>query len=238
MCFARLAGEAQSNLMEGGTTDDTRTVQRRYRWLFAYQVNGDLRFISHHDMLRFFRRALVRAGIAVRWSQGFNPHPRMSIPVPRPVGVASRAEYLVVETDTDLVLDATLLRLQQHIPPDIQLTRVEPLALGASVVPQLVRYELDPGEASTEDLQKRITEILSATTLPVDRRDADPRQVKKIDVRPYVDVLKLEDGVVTFTLRYTERGTAKPSEIAALLGFDPNSINHRICRTEIQWRSN
>jgi len=223
--------------MEGGTSDGKPAVQRRYRWLFAYHVNGDIRFISHHDMLRFFRRALVRADIAVRWSQGFNPHPRISIPVPRPVGVASRAEYLVVETDTDLVLDETLLRLQKHIPPEIQLQTVAALAPGASVVPEFVHYELDPGEVSTVDLQQRITELLSAESLPVDRKHADPRQVKKIDVRPYVDVIKLKDGKVEIILRCTEQGTARPSEIAALLGFDPGSINHRICRTEIKWRA-
>lgn len=222
--------------MEGGISDDTPQTPPRFRWLFAYQVDGDIRFISHHDMLRFFRRALVRADMPVRWSQGFNPHPRISIPVPRPVGVSSLAEFLVVETEKDLDPDDALHRLQEHISPTIRLTGLRRLAPAASLVPEVVRYQLDAGDAPPDTLRLRMSEILNAATLPVERRGADARIVKKIDVRPYVDVISLKGAIVEFSLRYTERGTAKPSEIAALLGFDPNSINHRICRMEIQWR--
>jgi len=223
--------------MEGVTSDGARSQTQRFRWLIAYQVDGDIRFISHHDMLRFFRRALVRADIPVRWSQGFNPHPRISIPVPRPVGVASLAEFLVFETQTELHPAETLLRLQKHIPPTIQLTGMERMVAGSSPVPTLVHYELDAGDTPPEVLRLRMNEILAAKALPVERRDADARHVKTVDVRPYVDVLCLEDAVVKFTLRCTERGTAKPSEIAGLLGFNPNFVNHRIRRTQIQWRS-
>ena len=74
----------------------------RHRWVFAFQVDGDLRFVSHHDMLRLFRRALARAEVPMRFSQGFNPHPRMSLPLPRPVGMASETEALMIETECDV----------------------------------------------------------------------------------------------------------------------------------------
>lgn len=223
--------------MEGGRTEESRTSPRRYRWLFAYEVDGDLRFLSHHDTLRMFRRALARAEIPVRWSEGFNPHPRLSIPIPRPVGVASRAEYLVIETREPLVADDALRRLQEHVPPLIRLTGFEALPPGAALVPARVCYELDPADAPHDLLRARIAKVLGAETLPVERRDAEGRPGKVIDIRPYVEELQLEGGRVSLTLAQNERGTARPAEVAALLGFDPRSINHRICRTRVEWRT-
>ena len=74
--------------------------QARYRLRIDFSVDGDIRFLGHRDMLRLFARAVVRSafgGLAVRYTQGFNPHPRLSIPLPRPVGIASDAECLVLE---------------------------------------------------------------------------------------------------------------------------------------------
>ena len=77
--------------------DQGRAAERtgRCRCALEYTIGGDLRFISHRDTLRLFQRAVARAALPVRFTEGFNPHPRMMIPLPRPVGVASQAETLV-----------------------------------------------------------------------------------------------------------------------------------------------
>ncbi|MBW7991664.1 MAG: DUF2344 domain-containing protein, partial [Planctomycetes bacterium] len=55
--------------------------------VIKFRIGGPLRFISHAQTLSVFQRACVRAGIEIRYSQGFNPRPRLSLPLPRPVGV-------------------------------------------------------------------------------------------------------------------------------------------------------
>ena len=62
-------------------------------------------------MMRLFRRAVVRAGLPVSYSQGFNPHARISAPLPRPVGMASQAELVMVWMTEPVELDAALERL-------------------------------------------------------------------------------------------------------------------------------
>ena len=66
-----------------------------------FRIAGAMRFLSHAETSRVLQRACVRAGIAVRYSQGFNPHPRLSLPLPRPVGVESEDELLVVKLCDD-----------------------------------------------------------------------------------------------------------------------------------------
>ena len=60
-----------------------------------------MRFLSHAETARVLQRACVRAAVPVRYSEGFNPHPRLSLPLPRPVGVESEDELLVVRLCED-----------------------------------------------------------------------------------------------------------------------------------------
>ena len=64
--------------------------------LVKFRIWGNLRFLSHAETMSVFQRACVRAGIPVRHSEGFNPRPRMSLPLPRSVGVESDDELLVL----------------------------------------------------------------------------------------------------------------------------------------------
>jgi hypothetical protein len=45
----------------------------------------------------------------------------------------------------------------------------------------------------------------------------------------------MDGGAIEFDTVITGRGTVRPAEVGALLGFDPVSINHRIRRMEVRW---
>ncbi len=64
----------------------------KQRILVQFSVRGDVRFVSHHDLMRVLGRAARRAGLPVAMSEGFNPRPRISLLLARGVGVASDAE--------------------------------------------------------------------------------------------------------------------------------------------------
>ncbi|MCK5226402.1 MAG: TIGR03936 family radical SAM-associated protein, partial [Planctomycetes bacterium] len=53
--------------------------------------------MSHSETISVFQRACVRAGIKIKHSHGFNPHPKMSFVLPRSVGVESDDELLYIE---------------------------------------------------------------------------------------------------------------------------------------------
>lgn len=204
--------------------------------MFAYGIDGDLRFISHHDTLRLFRRALARADLPVRYSEGFNPHPRIMIPLPRPVGVASCAEVIVVETEHPIDPDDALQRLDRQTPEGIAMLSSRRLALAEHLQPILVRYRLDTAGASTEELSSRVRSLLDSKTAVVQRVGPKNPKGRSFDVRPFIADLRAAEDGVEFTLRVSQDGTAKPSEVAGLLGYDAATINHRIRRLEVQWR--
>jgi len=213
----------------------------RRRWVFVFRVEGDLRFISHHDMLRLFRRALARANVPVRFSEGFNPHPRISLPLPRPVGMASDAESLTIETVSDIDPDGTLARLALHTPDDLQMVSVRRHESKATLQPVSVTYRLDVDglpapDDGVHDWNSKVVRLLAAEKLDVERRNAKTGVFRRIDVRPYIEDLRAQDGAVEFTLHVTGSGTAKPSEIATLLGYKGMPVNQCIRRIAVKYQ--
>ncbi len=221
--------------------DDTRRNETsgespRHRWMLTFSIAGDLRFISHHDTLRLFQRALARAALPVRHSEGFNPHPRMTLPLPRPVGIASDAEAVIVEFDQSVAPDDLLQRLQRHTPADLNLFGVRRLAVGEHPRPNTVRYRIDPAETLIPDLAERACRLLASSVVPVERTNPKKRgAVEVVDIRPYLVDIQTDDQAAVITLRVTGAGTAKPAEVASFLGHPPGPMNHRIRRLEIQW---
>jgi len=208
----------------------------RYRWKIDYSIVGDLKFISHHDTIRLFERAFARALFPVRFTEGFNPHPRMTIPLPRPVGIASQAESIIVETTADLELDAWRDRLDRHTPDDLSIRAIRRLALGEKPHPDWVRYQFAPRDALGSDIDEQIAAVLGTDTIEVERKKPGDTATKIVDIRPYIMEIRTDGTTIDFSLTISQRGTAKPGEIAGLLGHDPKTINHRIRRLFVHWR--
>ena len=59
-----------------------------------FQKVGTAKYLSQLDVMRTFTRAFMRAGFPLKFSQGFNPHPRISVAYPLPVGVEGYAEIV------------------------------------------------------------------------------------------------------------------------------------------------
>ncbi len=215
--------------------DPAPDIVARERWVFTYSIAGDLRFISHRDTLRMFQRAVARASLPVRYTQGFNPHPKLSIPLPLPVGMASQAESIVVEFERAVDGDNVLNCLAQHMPPGLKMIRATRLKPCQFLHPALVQYRLELDDSAKADIPLRILNILGSTTVRVERTSAKDVRTRIIDVRPFIAAISQRGNAVDFTLRITSGGTVKPAEIAGLLGFDQRSINHRIRRMEVQW---
>ncbi len=72
-----------------------------YKLRFCFEKNGAAAYISHLDLMKALQRSFVRAGIPVRYSQGFNPHIEMSIVVPLSTGYETTCDLC----DLDLVVD-------------------------------------------------------------------------------------------------------------------------------------
>ena len=80
-----------------------------------FRKDGDLRFVSHHDLMRAFERMLRRASLPFRSTEGFHPQPRLIFALSLPLGVSGLAEVLEIEWTESIEPDAALSRLERTI---------------------------------------------------------------------------------------------------------------------------
>ena len=86
---------------------------------------GDsLKFISHLDIIRLWHRALRRAGIELAYSEGFNPHPRLSLAVPLALGITSDAELMDIFVTRSISPHSFNAMLDRQLPPGIDILQV------------------------------------------------------------------------------------------------------------------
>ena len=88
----------------------------------AFSKADTAKFISHLDLMRTFQRAFLRAGIAVKHTEGFNPHAFVSIPLPLSVGFSSACEVLECQV-LNVPLEEVPARMNAALPAGITVTR-------------------------------------------------------------------------------------------------------------------
>jgi radical SAM-linked protein len=77
---------------------------------------GDLKFISHLDILRLMQRAVNRAGLPAKYSEGFNPHMKTSFGYPLSLGVESLGEYFELQLVEKVEINKLIADLNNVMP--------------------------------------------------------------------------------------------------------------------------
>lgn len=203
-----------------------------------FAVEGDLRFISHHDSLRLFERALVRAAVPLRYSEGFNPRPRLSLALPRPVGVASRDELLVIELTEPLDPSAALTRLTPQMPTGVTLLGSEILDDRDRRLPSEACYAVRFEPSERDRVASHATAFLAAPHVIVarDTPGADSRG-KSVDIRPFILSIEVDEGETRWRQTVSQAGTARVPEVLDVLGLPSREYLHRVRREKVAYQA-
>ncbi len=87
---------------------------------FTFAKKGLMKYISHLDLMRLFMRALRRADLPVKITEGFSPHPKLSIKRALKLGVESDNEEACVVLTEVIRPDEFKERLQRQLPQGIE----------------------------------------------------------------------------------------------------------------------
>ncbi len=94
------------------------------RYVARFEKGGYTKYISHLDLLRVFKRAFKVMGLDIRYSNGYNPHPKMSFAQPLSLGYSSLCEYLEFETITPHDPESLKEDLAKNLPRDLAITEL------------------------------------------------------------------------------------------------------------------
>lgn len=191
-----------------------------------------IKFISHLDLMRLWQRALRRAGMPLAYSGGFNPHCRMSLAAPLPIGVTSEAELMDILIKKWVSPHFLTSALSEQLPAGIEIRQVYPVSLTLPSLQAQVRFAEYRVEVETEekDIEAKIASLLLLKQLPWQhQRDTGP---KSYDLRALIDDLWLINfqppgGTIGMRLRCDSGGSGRPEQVTAALGFShyPRSIH-------------
>jgi len=179
---------------------------------------GPQRFLSHHDMLRLLERAFRRANLPVRLTEGFNPRPRIVLPLPLEVGTESVDEPVELELSEWKPISEIRMSISKALPENIPLKSVKLLPPRRQSQPPVEAfYECRVQEAGIEISAERVAEFMAMESVPWKRHRPDGDV--ELDLRRGVISMECEGGVMKMRLK-TGAKSVRPSEILTWLTGD------------------
>jgi len=192
---------------------------------FEFQKVGELRFLSHLELMRALSRALRRAGIPLAFTQGFNPQPRLSLAQALAVGIEGRRELGEVELIQRMEPEELLTAWNRQLPPELKILRSWEVPLngpslsagvrGAVYHIQLAPNGWDPTILTALGTTESCAAFLAQESIPVEVTKKG--QAVALDARPFlqefVDAGDHGSPGWQMRLRVSPAGSVKPAAV-------------------------
>ena len=214
---------------------------------------GELRFLSHLELMRALQRALRRAGIPLAFTQGFNPQPRLSLAQALAVGVEGLRELGDIELALRMAPEEMLAAWNRQLPPELKILRAweAPLngpSLSAGVRGAVYQIQLTPNGWDTTRLTplgtaEACAEFLAQASIPVEATKKG--KPLTLDARPFLEEFAGtgDDGPPAWRMRLRVGPTGSVKPAAVMRSFldgrvPPGELDHmvsslRIARTAL-----
>jgi len=205
-----MAADSSAPALPAGEPGSTK-IRIRFR------KGGDLRFVSHHDLMHCFERMLRRTALPLLSTQGFHPHPRIVFPLSLALGIAGEREVVEIEFVGAFTADEIHARLAPHTPPGIDIVEIRVIERRTRGQARLATYRLPlPPAIDLAFLRARITDLMGQNSHIVERTRPER---KRIDLRPYIKDVRLNGTSLEIDTWITPNGAARGDELLQALGL-------------------
>ena len=158
-----------------------------------FSKTGRAIYISHLDLMHTMQRAFSRAGYALKYSEGFNPHPQISIALPLSVGTASRCEIMDFKLKEDPDLTELPRKLTAALPEGIEVLEVyEPERKTAQLKWLAVEGVMEYDERSPVETADALSAFYARETVVITKKTK--RGVGETDIRPGIREIAFAPG--------------------------------------------
>ena len=183
-----------------------------------FSKTGDLRLVSHLDLMRSFERLLRRSQLPFRSTEGFHPAPRLIVAHSLPLGLVGLNEVVELELLEPTEPEEVLQRFRSQTIPGLQFLSAQRLPIKASARPRRGTYRFVVNAETHElaTLAARCETLLAQAEVWCPREKPQPREV---NIRPYIETLKVTETGLHASVWITQNGTLRPEEIAREMGL-------------------
>ena len=199
-----------------------------YKLISKYSKTGNLKYISHLDVLRFVQRSVKRAGLPAKYSEGFNPHMKTSFGYPLSLGIESIGEYFELEFNENVEPEQFVERMNKVLPKEMQIIKSKVADETESIMKRCALAEyiinLESENISVAELQELFDEMLE-TGLIYNRQKKNKKNklvTKEISTKECIKYLKAEkinEGKITVEAVFftKQTGSMKVDEFLKLI---------------------
>lgn len=179
-----------------------------------FTKTGNMRFIGHLDIMRYFQKLMRRADVDIKYSEGFSPHQIMSFAQPLGLGDTSEGEYVDIEVLSSESSERMLCRINEKSCEEIQVLRYVKIAdetrrsnamsnVAAADYQIIFRHEAPDEEA--------LRAMLAQDALPVWRKTKTKEA--EVDIRPMILDWELQEGGLFVRLATGSAANCKPDTL-------------------------
>mgnify|MGYP004703104617 CR=1 FL=1 len=187
-------------------------------WL-KFSRRDSLSFISHLDAHRAYYRLFRRAGLPLAFSQGFNPHPILSLASPLPLGFISHADYLDVEFSRSMPADEVSERIQGVAGSDalalLGVAAIEGRVRALAGMLSFARYNIQVSKSDLS-LHDACSAFMRAPVVPFLKETKS--RVLELDAKALVRDMTCESDGMDAVLSLGENRVFRPDELLKVLG--------------------
>ena len=180
-----------------------------------FAKEGPMKFIGHLDIMRYFQKAIRRAGIDIAFSEGFSPHMIMSFAAPLGVGITSTGEYFDMEVNTATNSEDMKKRLNAAMVEGMRILSIKKVDDGkASKAMSLVAaadylVTFRPGQESLRDIfLEHLADFCGREQLLIWKKTK--KSEKEIDIRPFIYEMRREGESIFLKLAAGSANNTKP----------------------------
>jgi len=192
-----------------------------------------------------WQRALVRCGLPLRYSRGFNPRPRISLPLPRAVGLQSDDELLCAEMSEegpDVSMDDLRKQLDSFLPGGCEITGIEitegsPRFAAKEAEYLFERDEILPAKRWEELLGRCMQQHASGESILL-RRETPKQKSKIVDLQHFIKTLTGNQDNLRIRCRIDSAGSVRVEELLNWFGIGPRDLARPPRRTAVVWIQN
>lgn len=206
-----------------------------------FAKEGAMKFIGHLDIMRYFQKAVKRAGLQAAFSEGFSPHMIMSFAAPLGVGITSTGEYFDMELKSAYSSEEMKDRLNQAMAEGMRILSVRQVEEGkAGKAMSLVaaadyQVAFREGKEPVPGWEEKLQEFAALPSVNIWKKTK--KSEKEVDIRPYIYKLDEKDGVIRMTLAAGSSNNTKPELVmeafCAFCGVPYHPLDFTVHRSEI-----
>lgn len=156
-----------------------------------FAKTGRAVYISHLDLMRTLTRCFLRAECRLKYSEGFNPHPQISIALPLSVGCESVCEIMDFKMLEDMPPEEILKRLSVQMPEGIEVLEIYESERKVKELKWLkISGVFEYDERPAEEMAARLNEFFAAESIVITKKTK--RGVGESDIRPAIKEIRFE----------------------------------------------